>query len=213
MTTTQFKKSYWDYFLELEEQFASTQKYIAFDETNLKTFSIEYLKLIQAVCSEIDVVAKEIATFFNPDFEKEPRPNIQKWGYIIQNNLASLVSAQVTFNEELIVTPWKQFGYEQYRNKRGNLCYKLKKDCKTPSWWNDYNEIKHHRTSKDNNGNENYMRANLNNMILCYSALFSLEIYFMYYLMANGGLNYAISHSQLFSFDQPYIDHDVIAAR
>lgn len=213
MTTTQFKKSYWDYFLELEEQFANTQKYVAFDEINKKTFSIEYLKLIQAVCSEIDVVAKEIAVFFNPAFEKESNPNIQKWGYIIQSKLPDLLSSQVTFNGETVIAPWKLFGYEQYKNEKGNLCYRLKKGCKKPSWWDDYNKIKHRRTSKDINGNENYMRANLNNMILCYSALFSLEILFMEYLIANGGLDYGIFNSKLFSFDRPYIDNDVIATR
>lgn len=213
MTTTQFIKSYWDYFMELEEQFANTQKYVAFDKINKKTFSVEYLKLIQAVCSEIDVVAKEIAVFFSPAFAKESNPNIQKWGYIIQNKLPDLTAAEVTFNGKVVITPWKNFGYERYKNKKGSWCYKLKNGCKTPAWWNDYNNIKHHRTSKDTDGNENYVHANLDNMILCFSALFSLEMFFMYYLIEQGGRNYAIFHSQLFSFDQPFIDDDIIVLR
>lgn len=62
ITTEIFKKSYWNYFLELEEEFLLTQKYVTFDKLNFNTFSAEYIKLIQAVCSEIDVVAKEIAS-------------------------------------------------------------------------------------------------------------------------------------------------------
>ena len=58
ITTEIFKKSYWNYFLELEEEFLLTQKYVTFDKLNFNTFSAEYIKLIQAVCSEIDVVAK-----------------------------------------------------------------------------------------------------------------------------------------------------------
>ena len=55
-----FEKIYWQYFLELEEQFLSTKRYVAFDKANFKTFSTEYLKLLVAVCGEIDTVGKAI---------------------------------------------------------------------------------------------------------------------------------------------------------
>lgn len=41
MRTSEFVKSYWDYYLELEEQFKNTQKYVAFDKANEQTFSVE----------------------------------------------------------------------------------------------------------------------------------------------------------------------------
>ena len=56
-----FEKNYWEYYLELEEQFISTKRYVAFDAANYKSYSLEYLKLLEAVCSEIDIVGKEIA--------------------------------------------------------------------------------------------------------------------------------------------------------
>lgn len=56
-----FEKSYWNYFLELEDQFLATKRYVAFDTANFKAYSLEYLKLLEAVCSEIDIVGKEIA--------------------------------------------------------------------------------------------------------------------------------------------------------
>lgn len=49
MNVTTFKKSYWNYFLELEEQLISTKRFVTFDKNNFKSFSIEYLKLFQAV--------------------------------------------------------------------------------------------------------------------------------------------------------------------
>ena len=61
ITTSQFIKSYWNYYLELEDQLIQTKRFVDFDISNYKTFSIEYLKLLQATCSEIDVVAKIIA--------------------------------------------------------------------------------------------------------------------------------------------------------
>ena len=45
-----FAKSYWSYYLELEEQIVLSKKYVEFDETNHKTFSSNYLLLIQAIC-------------------------------------------------------------------------------------------------------------------------------------------------------------------
>ena len=68
-----FEKSYWNYFLELEEQFLDTKKYVAFDAVNYKTYSLEYLKLLEAVCSEIDVVGKEIAHQIDTSFKREDR--------------------------------------------------------------------------------------------------------------------------------------------
>lgn len=213
MTSTQFIKSYWDYYIELEEQFASTQKYVAFSEVNNKTFSVEYLKLIQAVCSEIDVVAKEIATFFKADFANETNPNIQKWGFIIQHSLPNIVNAQVTFCDEIVIRPWENFGYDDYFDKNGVYRYKLAKGCETPTWWSDYNKIKHHRTSKNKNGYENFTLANLHNMIMCYGALYVLEMSFIEFLEENDGTNYAIFESDLFSFSMPYTDKKDVAVR
>ena len=60
-----FIKSYWNYYLELEQQLYDIRKYVDFDRKNNNTFSIEFLKLLQAVCSEIDVVAKVIANYID----------------------------------------------------------------------------------------------------------------------------------------------------
>ncbi len=68
ITTSQFIKSYWNYYLELEDQLIQTKRFVDFDISNYKTFSIEYLKLLQATCSEIDVVAKIIAEKLDPTF-------------------------------------------------------------------------------------------------------------------------------------------------
>ena len=73
-----FLKSYWSYYLELENQFVATKKFVEFDISNHATYSIEYLKLFQAVCSEIDVVAKILAEEYDESFKKIKNTNIQK---------------------------------------------------------------------------------------------------------------------------------------
>ena len=56
-----------------------------------KTYSSNYLMLFQAVCSEIDVVGKELAAYFNPDFDSDDvNKSINRWWYELQENLPNL---------------------------------------------------------------------------------------------------------------------------
>lgn len=83
-----FVDNYWVYFRELEKEFMETQKYVEFCVDNRATFFVEYLKLFQAVCSEIDVVGKVLAKVVNPLFKLENRKNnIYKWWYEIQGEM------------------------------------------------------------------------------------------------------------------------------
>ena len=177
---SKFVSSYWNYYLELEEAFKQTQKYVAFDRHNDRTYSVEFLNLIQAVCSEIDVVAKEIAEHFDPNFCTIQRPNITHWGYVIINNMPQITKARVFFTNGYVVKPWDKFGYTQYPDKKGNIRYKLLPNCNTPSWWSDYNKMKHQRTSRNSDGEINFVKANLKNMVLSLAALYSLEWVYMW---------------------------------
>lgn len=193
-----FVKSYWNYFLELEEEFKQTQKYVSFDKYNEKTYSVEYLKLIQAVCSEIDVVAKAIAEHFDPQFHAIKHPNISHWGYVLCNHMPQLSSFSVRFNDDIDVTPWKDFGYTQYYDKNDVLRYRLADGCKTLKWWKDYNNMKHARTTFDSNGIMNFTRASLKNMILSYAALYALETLYINEITPEEGPDCNIEESQLF---------------
>ena len=175
-----FRKSYWNYYLELERQFKEIERYVALDRGNNQTFSVEFLKLIEAVCSEIDTVAKAISEHYDNNFSKIKNPGIRHWGYILSQNMPDLSTATVELlDSDIEIVPWNNFGYMQYKNKKGQLCYKLADQCDTPSWWKDYNSIKHQRTARDDNGVINFSKANLRNVILSFSALFSLEAVFM----------------------------------
>lgn len=197
---SKFVSSYWNYYLELEAAFKQTQKYVAFDRYNDRTYSVEFLKLIQAVCSEIDVVAKEIAEHFDPNFSAIQRPNIAHWGYVIINNMPQITQARICFTNGYVVKPWDKFGYTQYTDKNGNVRYKLLSNCSTPSWWSDYNKMKHQRTSRSSDGEINFVKANLKNMVLSLAALFSLETLYMDIITPEIGPDCNIEESQLFGF-------------
>lgn len=185
ITYHSFVRSYWNYFLDLEEQLISTKRFVDFSKTNNKTFSIEYLKLLQATCSEIDVVAKILAEFIDADFQKLENKNIQKWGFTILNKFPDIENLTVLFNNDYDVIPWKKCGYEKCQNSKGHTYYRLSKDKgkETPVWWTAYNKVKHERTSKFEKGQTNYVRANLGNLVSAMAALFIFETIFLYQLV------------------------------
>lgn len=110
-----FEKSYWNYFLELEDQFLATKRYVAFDAANFKAYSLEYLKLLEAVCSEIDIVGKEIAHQIDPGFKiSDHSSNIQKWWFTIQDWYAENAMEPVKILDELEFCPWEGYRIEEY---------------------------------------------------------------------------------------------------
>lgn len=195
-----FIKSYWNYYLELEEQFISTKKFVEFDDSNFYTYSVEYLKLLQAVCSEIDVVAKILAEECDASFRKLKNINIQKWGYYIKKEYSNIENLNVIFNIDYKITPWHNWSYIKYKDGRGTTRFKLDKEKKTPEWWTAYNKVKHERTSHYKHGKLNYTRANQKNLINAFAALYILENLLMDRLNKENS-KYKARESNLFKFD------------
>ena len=160
----QFIKSYWEYFLELEEQLLETKRYVDFDQTNERTYSIEYLKLYQAVCSEIDVVAKEIASDLNANFKVDSGTNITKWGYELQQQFPTIKFEKVLFNEVCCVTPFENWEYEWAISKDGKRYLRLVEGMSNPEWWTSYNKVKHQRIGLVT-GTKYFQLANQKNLI------------------------------------------------
>lgn len=184
----QFIKSYWNYFLELEYQLLETRRFVAFDNANAKTYSIEYLKLYQAVCSEIDVVGKEIAVAMNPSFKIDYNTNIKKWGYEVQQAFPIIKDIQVLFNGEYIIHPFANWEYEQNTTitKKGEqrTTLRIKGNKDTIIWWHNYNDIKHRRIGLVE-GTKNFSLANQGNLIQAFAALFVLESLYITHCSVN----------------------------
>lgn len=190
----QFINSYWQYYRELEDEFLATRKYVDFYAENNDTFSVEYLKLFQAVCGEIDMLGKEMAMGRNPSFKPaDSKNNILKWWYEIQeeylfyddigskSNPQILKDTEVSFLYGGIKKPWEDFTVETYRDTKGSLRYRCKDGCNNPSWWKDYNLVKHSRTLaiKDDPNKINYFKANMGNTLSAFAALYTLEKAYM----------------------------------
>jgi len=179
-----FQRSYWNYYLELEERMEATKKYVEFDLDNSNVYSSTYLMLLQAVCSEIDVVAKEIASHFSVDFQNDKgNKPINRWWYEIQDTLPD-VFRSVSFANSFELNPWEKFRVVKVVTQRTNnqgqqidvTNYNLQPKEQgityaTPKWWNAYNKVKHKRVDLDSDG-VNYKKANLGNLSNAFAALY-----------------------------------------
>jgi len=189
MNYEMFLKSYWNYFLELEENLLIIQRYVNFEQNNWKVYSNEFIKLLEVIGSEIDVIAKDIVVFKNKDLKKKDINGIAKWGYEIQKLIPDIDLKEIKFNYENIITPWKDWKHEKNICKDGMIRMKLVHGKKNPEWWIAYNRVKHERTTYTVNG-YNYERANLENVINALGGLYILEKYFLEELKNDNEINY-----------------------
>lgn len=189
------ERDYWEYYRELEAEFIQMRKYVDFTADNFNTYSVELLKLFQAVCSEIDAIGKAMATLINPEFKPNDKSNnIYKWWYIIQDEYYVTDSYAGVFKEQreptirlsecthvfcdsFEICAWDNFRIEIREDRHGRKRHELVKGCKVPKWWSDYNKIKHNRMAivYGNNSCCNYYRANLENVCNSFAALYTLE--------------------------------------
>lgn len=186
-----FVHIYWRYYRELENEFLATRQYVDFKEGNFNTYSVEFLKLYQAVCSEIDVIGKAMAAEYNSTFKpNDKRNNICKWWFEIQhkakyndkyediNGTGTMLAATcVCLTDELDLTPWNSFETEQYKDKKGALRYRTSNSMDIPKWWSAYNKVKHGRAyaSSMTSSELNYTKANLGNVCNAIAGLYILE--------------------------------------
>ena len=187
-------RNYWNYYLELEEEVVATKKYVEFCKENNNCFSIEFLKLYQAICSEIDVLGKYVASLVNSAFKNDEKSTLYKWWIEIQDyrdlcldindmhrsskTSTNLADAKV-FNHLMNIEyqPWADFKLERYTDTKKKKRIRLKAGCSNPTWWTSYNKVKHHRTQiVANGGKDNYSKACLQNVCESISALYILEI-------------------------------------
>ena len=180
MTFKEAKDIYWKYYISLENQFMETGRYVELDYVhNGKTYSMEYLKLFQAVCSEIDVVGKALATVTNESFKPTKTTGINEWWYYIYNTDPTFIDRTCMLLSEHRLQPWKGFIVIKNPNneaKRYILDESIKPKPKTPFWWIDYNSVKHNRTGRYEKNSTNYAKANLKNLLYAFAALYSLEV-------------------------------------
>ncbi len=99
---------HWRHFLALEEDLASTVRYIEFAEANFKTYSVEFTSLLLSACSEVDVVCKLLCK--NLD-KKSKASNIGHYASKLGSAYPSLGNFEVEIPRfESPRVSWRPFG-------------------------------------------------------------------------------------------------------
>lgn len=172
MTSDEVINSYWKYYLSLESQVVELERFIEFDlKVNGKTYSSRLLELLQAICSEIDVIGKTLALQCDSSYRVTKYTPIKSWWFVIQNTYAGIQSEPVCFRKETLF-PWANFFVAKVNGKHIDDPTVL--NAHVPAWWNSYNNVKHRRTDRDRNGLM-YSHANLSNVINALAGLCVLE--------------------------------------
>ena len=170
MNREEFCKYHWEYYLVLEKDFLETERYVSFelgdnylynqksstDLGNSLTFSNEYIKQYQTICSEVDVIMKSICR----ELGDTSANNMNGYTPTILQNWSNIKLQKVRMGE-IELQPF--LNWEQLPN------------YKSPDWWTPYNKVKHKRI-------DSYREANLKNVINALAGLFILENYFVKFI-------------------------------
>lgn len=149
------------YYRMLEEDFLKTARFVEICSANKETYSIEYLKQLQSICSEFEILLKYYCKLLVGD-----------------NNYKNLIDCErVLFREgepELVFLSVAVEGmaneilpYEGWQHLNPN-------DRAAPFWWSNYNSLKHNRINSAR-GTTNFYKANLDSTLNALAALFILN--------------------------------------
>lgn len=141
---------YWQHFLALESDFASTARYVEFSLDNFKTFSVEYAKLLLATGSEVDVLCKIICQMIDSAAKRE---KIDDYRTCIAAHSQIATEKVLIRRYNLDSDPWSSWA-----------------TGKNPAWWGSYNKVKHQR-------NVHFHEANLENCLNAIAGLFVVVLY------------------------------------
>lgn len=183
MKANEFNEKYWSYYLNLENDFINTQRYVSIDNDNYYTFSIEYAKQYQTICSEIDVVFKQYCNYLD---DTKNVSNILGYANVILTNRTDIKSRVVRVKNvsTIILKPW-----EKWNSDSMDPLNKNNPKNTSPLWWTMYNKVKHSRTMLDKSGKEFFKKANQINTLNALAGLFVLEMYFYKDLVLTEGIH------------------------
>ena len=114
-----------DYFNALEDDLLKVARYVEFCADNYKTYSVEFVRLLLAAGSEVDVACKTLIKTFEPKAKAENIGHYRKY----------LLRQFPEIADDVIVCP--RFGLRCHPWKDWHKCH--------PIWWDAYNNVKHYR--------------------------------------------------------------------
>lgn len=165
MNEAEVRQIYLDQYKLLEEDFMELVKYVSLNGKNFAVFSSKLLSLFLLTCSEIDSLLDEYIRQYNLQNDKNKNMNFcKKIQLLCEREQGHLSSERVSI---------------QICGLKGIAPFGKLSSAETTDWWHDYNIVKHNRMKKDDNGNVNYEKANLKNVLYAMAGLYIiLHIFF-----------------------------------
>ena len=171
MKREEFCDVFWEYYLSLEKDFMDAERYVYFDlgDNNLYdgkiskdtgnslTFSVEFVKQYQAICSEVDIILNAICNEIRQNVDNKITEHTK---IILSDNFWCKVVMQKVKFKDIELQPFMNWTANPY---------------KSPDWWTPSNNVKHDRT-------HNYKKANLKNVTNSLAGLYILENYLAKYI-------------------------------
>lgn len=180
MERLEYDSKIWPFYCRIENDFINTLNYISFSEDNFLTYSIEYERLMLSICSEIDILFKQICKVINEEMNPG---NISEYFQILKD-VDDLLDSEVFC--ELSKQKYSPFSSWSEEN--------------SPNWWKAYNKIKHDRISDDN-----YKLGNLENVFYALAGLYILNRIFCKLISSPTSCIAPITDSTVFSM----VDWDI----
>lgn len=166
-----FYHDFWKQYIALEKLFLETEKYVTISKDNAKAYSIQYNIILQAICSEVDVVIKRLCSEYDNSAKVE-----NMWQYVELILLYDPEFKNVKVKLDLYnmeFEPWQNIEFKQIKDRTKLI---------VPYWWDGYLKVKHNRLIFYKTGNEfkiserNIKQANQNNVLGALSGLYALEM-------------------------------------
>lgn len=157
MNEKDFYKTFWNTYIQIENELIDIFKYVELSTDNYKTYSSKFLKVFLQIGSEIDICFKEYLKLF----QSNSAVSIGEYKQQLQNYDVDFFDESIEIKQlKTIVKPWEDL-----------------KSNNTISWWAAYNKVKHERTNQVTINmvtQESYKFANLGNVITSLSGLYVL---------------------------------------
>ncbi|WGO98147.1 hypothetical protein QFX18_19250 [Saccharophagus degradans] len=149
---------HWQHFLSLEKDFIETIEFVELDAANDGTFSVAYTKLLLAICSEVDVVAKLVCKKINPASSAR---NIDDYRQEIAGKYPSFHTVECMIPRYGInLKPWSNWS-----------------GANNPVWWQEHNKVKHQRDTNSSLANQKNVKESLCGLFCLLLYLYQTELY------------------------------------
>ena len=162
MSSSQPDMHYWYFFLTIEADLVATARYVEIARRNFATYSVEFARMLLSVCSEVEVVSKLLCEQIKPG---RPVENIKEYRSVITTQFPKFSTQKVFVPRYgLTLQPWQAWRKQKRKQEQEQ------RQERSPSWWREYQEVKHGR-------HQHFEKANLKNALSSLAGLLCVELY------------------------------------